>query len=164
MLENHQIRQNIRKNAAEIVQLYSLAKKNMSEADFTRANKKYIELQTTLFPELTQAQIFNLRTQAAAAWQNAVVNSKLAPYQKSVLLSQKAYYSNLALNLSHEEQIKALEEELAKEWGIPPQQAIQIISSVLGTISSVAGGFLGGVGATMLRQPILPPNPVKGFR
>lgn len=163
-LENRQIRQNIRKNSAEIVQLYALSKKTMAEADFTRANKKFIELQTELFPELNQAQIFNLRTNAAAAWQNAVVNSNLAPYQKSVLLSQKAYYANMALNLSHEEQIKALEEELAKEWGIPPQQAIQIISSVLGTISSVAGGFLGGVGATMLRQPILPPNPVKGFR
>lgn len=163
MLENKQIRQNIRKNAAEIVQLYSLAKKNTSESDFARANKKYIELQTELFPELTQAQIFNLRTNASAAWQHAVVASNLAPYQKSVLLSQKAYYANLALNLSHEEQIKAIEEELAKKYGIPPQQGIQIISSVLGTLSSVAGGFLGGVGATMLRNPILPPNPVKGF-
>lgn len=141
-LENRQIRQNIRKNAAEIVQLYSLAKKNMSEAEFTRANKKYIELQTELFPQLTQAQIFNLRTNAAAAWQNAVVNAKLAPYQKSLLLSQKAYYANSALNLSHEEQIKAVEEELTKEYGIPPQIAVQIISSVLGSIASVACSFI----------------------
>lgn len=163
-LENRQIRQNIRKTVAETTQLYAQTKKTMSEADFTRANKKYIELQTELLPELTQSQIFSLRLNAESAWQHAVVNSKLAPYQKSLLLSQKAYYANSALNVHHEEQIKALEEELAKEWGIPPQQALQIISSVLGTISSVAGGFLGGVGATMLRKPILPPTPVKGFK
>lgn len=162
-LENRQIRQTIRKNAAEIVHLYSLSKKTMAEADFARANKKYIELQTTLLPELTQSQIYSLRLNAESAWQHAVVNSKLAPYQKSLLLSQKAYFVNSALNLQHEEQIKAIEEELAKEWGVPPQQAIQIISSVLGSISSVAGGFLGGVGATILRQPTLP-KPVTGFK
>lgn len=163
-LENKQIRQNIRKNTAEIVQLYALAKKNQSEAEFTRANKKYIQLQTDLLPELTQAQIYNLRLNAAAAWQNAVVNANLAPYQKSVLLSQKAYFANMALNIHHDEQINAIEEELAKEYGIPPKLAIEILSSVLGTISSVAGGFLGGVGAKMLRNPILPPKPVKGFK
>lgn len=165
ILENHQIRQNIRKNIAEITQLYSLAKKNMSEAEFTRANKKYIELQTTLLPELTQAQIFSLRTNAAAAWQHAVVTSKLAPYQKSVLLSQKAYFANMALNIHHEEQITAIEEELAKQYGIPPKLAIEIISSVLGTISSVAGGFIGGTGATLLRQSLTKPViPVSGFK
>ena len=144
--ENELISAQIRTEWAKVQQLYSQAQLNGSQSSLNRANEEFIKLQTLIYPSLSAAQIFHLRTSAEAAWQHAVNETNLNPYQKSVLLSQKTYYANLTTNLRYEGDLKKLESDLSKRLGIPLSTASQIYGSTIQGISNVVGSFAGGAG------------------
>lgn len=141
-LDNNLVRAQIRTEWAKVTELYSQAKKNNDDAALSRANKKFVEIQSDIYPTLTQAQIYHLQTSAAAEWERAVNESKLRPYQKSLLISQKAYYVNQALDAQSVAELRKIEKELGQKLGIPPGIAAQLYGSTLSGISNILGSFV----------------------
>lgn len=153
-LDNNLIRAQIRTEFAKVSELYSQAKKNKDDSALLRANRKFVELQTDIYPMLTQAQIFHLRTTAAAAWQKAVNETTLTPYQKSILISQKSYYANMAMDAKSVGEMRKIEKELAEKLGIPPSIAAQLYGSTVSSIANLVGSFVKrGAAASTLIQP-----------
>lgn len=151
-LENNLYRAQISTEWAKVAELYSQAEKNKDDAALSRANKKFVEIQTDIYPYLTQAQMYHLRTSAAASWEHAVNETKLTPYQKSLLISQKSYYANLATEMKSEAELKQQEADLSKRLGIPISVATQLYGSTLQGISNILGSFAGGSGAALIRN------------